>query len=136
MSIANRISILLTLTALTGCASGPSGEAFDSPVGLWTERFEMVNASTHTAQVHIVDENHATYTSPHPGRIEFYAVDEQGRWKGYWINQTGRYACAEEKNGSRYWGESIYRFNQTFNRYTGTWDVCGEGPNYALEGYR
>jgi hypothetical protein len=136
MSIATRSSILLTAVLQISCATGPSGEIFDSPIGQWTERFEMVNGSTSTAQLHIVDQNHATYTSPHPGRIEFYAVDEQGLWKGYWINETGRYTCAEEKNGSRFWGESIYQFNETFNRYTGSWDACGEGHKYAVNGYR
>lgn len=85
----------------------------------------------------IVDETKGIYASP-PGRVEFYSIDDQRRWKGYWINTTGEksFLCSEEKGGSSYWGEMIYQFNETYNQYTGTWDKCGQGKKYAIKGIR
>jgi hypothetical protein len=132
------LSMLSTLL-LISCATAPSGKSFDSPIGVWSEQYESstgIGGIRKRSKVTIIDETKGTYTNP-SGRIEFYAIDGQRRWKGYWINQSGTYnLCSEEKGGSPYWGENIYQFNEAYNRYTGTWDFCGEGQKYALSGVR
>ena len=94
-----------------------------------------MSGKTLTGKVTIVDETKGSYTNP-VGRIEFYAIDDQRIWKGYWIEESGSTACPEEKSGSMFWGEQIYQFNEAYNQYIGTWDSCGEGPKYGSKGFR
>ena len=61
-------------------------------------------------------------------------VDDQGRWEGYWVESGND--CTEKKHGSNSWGVSIYQFNETYNEYEGTWDMCGEGKKYKMTGVR
>jgi hypothetical protein len=139
------ISILSALL-LVSCATAPSGDNYDSPIGEWTEHFESSGGGevpsgpdgmTLTSKLTIIDKNRATYSKLN-GRVEFYEIDEQGRWKGYWIHETMQkyFLCPEEKGGSPFWGEIVYQFNETYNQYTGTWDKCGEGKKYAISGVR
>lgn len=130
---------MLTTLAL-GCATGPSGKVFDSPIGAWTENYESstgVGGVTKTSKFIIIDDTRGTYTHP-SGRVEFYAIDEPRRWRGYWINESGEksFLCSAEKSGSPYWGEMIYQFNASYNQYTGSWDKCGKGKKYAIKGFR
>ena len=127
---------LLSTFLIVGCTVGPSGMSFDSPVGEWSDKYEKKNGGYGTSKITIIDETKATYTYPPNGRIEFYAIDEPRIWKGFWILEYGANACAEEKDGSPFWGVSIFRFNETYNRYSGSWDVCGQGPKYTTSGIR
>lgn len=132
-----KICALLSITLIFGCATGPSGMTFDSPVGEWSEKYERMNdRGTRTHKFTMIDETKGTY--PSSQKVEFYAIDEQRRWKGYWIMKTGTNTnmCSEEKSGSPYWGVQVYQFNETYNQYTGTWDVCGEGQKYKTRGVR
>jgi len=129
------IFALLTTILNSGCATGRSGMTFDSPVGVWSERYETPLGSQRSSKVTFIDESRATYTNPE-GRVEIYETDQQGRWKGYWIIASGSNACSEEKDGSVFWGEQVYQFNETYNRHKGTWDICGQGPKYAISGLR
>ena len=116
-----------------GCASGPSGRTFDTPIGEWSEKYESRSGQTKSTRLIIVDESGGTFTD---GRLKFYSVADDRTWKGYWIHETGMSPCSEEKHGSLYWGEQVFHFNETFNQYTGTWDMCGAGPKYTARGYR
>ena len=137
MSGSGKITALFTAALLCGCATGPSGETFDSPIGEWSERFEMSMGSYQTAKLTIIDETSGVYSATnYPGKVEFYAVAEPREWQGHWINDSGSNACLEEKGGSKFWGDMVIRFNETYNRYNGYWNFCGEGTQYSLEGLR
>lgn len=147
------ISLLavLAISLLFGCATqtptSSSGKVFDSPIGEWTELYEQSGgheipvggqgASTGTLKQTIIDETRGI--SSNNQRVEFYEIDDQGRWKGYWISDqalTKYYICDEKKSGSSFWGEITYQFNEAYNQYTGTWDRCGEGKKFWVKGFR
>ena len=135
-----RTFLLLSTILVIGCASGPSGKSFDSPIGEWNEEWEMPEtrgADWRLQKVTIIDETRGTFTShATTGRIQFYAIDDQGRWMGHWVQILSSAPCVEEKDGSRYWGVNIYQFNDNYSEYQGTWDNCGEGHKYRTKGYR
>ena len=129
-----RTDILLVILVTAGCASTPSGQVFDSPIGEWSETHETRNGGTRSDRLTIIDKSRGVYSS---GVLEFYSVEDDRTWKGYWIVDSDLYpACSEKKQGSPYWGEQIFRFNETYTRYTGSWDSCGEGPKFGTRGYR
>ena len=142
--------LLLSISLVFGCAtSAPtssSGTVYDSPIGKWTEHYEFVmgevtvgagHSTTKTTRFTIFDETSGKYDET---RVEFYALEEPRRWKGYWIGGgsgwTKYFLCDEQKGGSDYWGETVFEFNETFNQYTGYWDRCGEGGKFAIRGVR
>ena len=135
-----RTFVLLSTILVIGCASGPSGKSFDSPIGKWNEEWEIHDehgADWSLQKVTIIDETRGTYTSRWSvGRILFYAIDDQGRWMGHWVQMSSSVPCVEEKHGSKYWGVNIYQFNDNYAEYQGTWDNCGEGHKYRTKGYR
>lgn len=130
--------VLLSITLLASCATKPSGQTFDSPVGVWNERHKTTSGKTQTSEVTIIDETRGTFTYPgaSDGRLEFFSTEGQRMWKGYWILESGLYPCSTEKGGSRFWGEQIFHFNETYNQFTGTWNSCGEGTEYSAKGTR
>jgi hypothetical protein len=131
-----RILALLSTILMVGCATGPSGKAFDSAIGEWTSKVEMMESGVDKETMIIVDESRATYSARN-GRIQFYAVDDQGKWEGYWIETAlGAASCTVDKDGDSVWGVAIFQFNAQFNEFTGTWDLCGEGKKYSWNGYR
>ena len=132
----NKIIVPITTILAVGCATGPTGKSFEDPIGVWNEKWEREIGKMYSAEFTIIDETRGIYTGS--SRVEFYEIDEQGRWKGYWINNESEssVACSEKKGGSPFWGESIYRFNDSYNRYSGTWDYCGEGQKYVTAGTR
>jgi hypothetical protein len=131
------LKVLLTLSILLaiGCATAPSGKTFDSAMGVWSDKYQTSMGKTRSSVVTIIDKTKGTYTNP-DGRVEFYSIDDQRTWKGYWIEESGSDPCSTEKSGSMFWGEQIYHFNETYNQYTGTWDFCGEGKKYSFKGVR
>jgi hypothetical protein len=88
------------------------------------------------SQMTIVDEIKATYTIGN-GRIFFYAIDDQRKWEGYWV-QDGivGFDCTDKKDGSTYWGAVTFRFNDTYTQWKGEFDFCGEGRKYPWNGFR
>jgi len=70
------------------------------------------------------------------GRILFYSIDNQGKWEGYWVQDTASYGCGVKKDGSDYWGKVIFQFNDSYTRFKGTWDYCGEGRKEPWNGVR
>ena len=136
MSNLLRTCAFFTTSLMIGCATGPSGESFDSPIGKWSEQWESPGG-TNTSRLTIFDETSGKYSPPYDSRVEFHAIDRQRTWKGIWMNDgPGSNSCNEEKGGSKNWGETLYQFNETYNRYKGNWDFCGEGPKYATSGVR
>lgn len=129
-----RIFVLFSTLLIAGCASGPSGKSFDSAMGEWSAKWQTEDGLWKSTKMTIIDETKATYTSS-SGRIFFYAIGDQGKWDGFWVENPGNW-CLEEKDGSKNWGVSIFQFNDTYNSYTGTWDMCGEGSKFPTEGFR
>jgi hypothetical protein len=130
-----RFLVLLSSILIVGCATGPSGMTFDSPIGEWNEKVEKKSGGHGASILTILDETKAIYTNP-SGRIEFHTIDAKRKWTGYWILENSHNPCSEKKSGSLHWGETIYQFNETYNQYTGTWDNCGAGRKYKLSGVR
>ena len=93
------------------------------------------NGTTVAANLTIIDETKATYTWMN-GRIIFYAIDGQGKWEGYWVENAGQHDCADKKDGSTDWGVGIFQFNDTYNEFTGKWDFCGDGEKFDWRGAR
>ena len=130
-----RLLAIPLILLIAGCATAPSGNSFDSAIGEWNERYETMNGNTRSTVLTISDETRAIYSNP-TVQIAFYSIDDQRRWKGDWTGESGANPCSVERNGSQYWGEQILHFNETYNQYTGTWNACGEGPNYPYNGIR
>ena len=132
------IIVLFSTILLASCATKPSGQTFDSPVGMWNEKHKTKSGKSQASKVTIIDETRGTFTYPGAGagRLEFFSTEDQRTWMGYWILESGLYPCSTEKGGSPFWGEQIFHFNETYNQYTGTWDSCGEGTKYSAKGIR
>jgi hypothetical protein len=129
------LAILSTLL-IVSCASGPSGKAFDSALGEWETEFKTMSNKSRSARMTIIDETKASYAF-NGGRIFFYAVDDQGKWEGYWVeDDTPNMSCTEIKDGSNGWGVVVFQFNDTYSSFTGDWDACGKGIKYSYSGYR
>ena len=131
-----RTCVLLSTILILGCASGPSGKSFDSAVGEWSWQLQYLPTSpTIGGQMIFIDETKATYTHQ-DGRIFFYAIDEQGKWEGYWVENSGARKCSDKKYGSTDWGVATFQFNDAYNKFTGKWDFCGEGEKWEWDGVR
>ena len=83
----------------------------------------------------IVDETKAIYPSFRNGRLLFYAIDDQRKWEGYWVEEING-PCADKKDGSTYWGVLTIRFNETYTQWKGEFDECGNGRKYPWNGFR
>ena len=127
--------LFLSLIVVVSCASTPSGQSFESPIGKWSEKYESMSGKKRSSVVTIVDNTHGSYTNPN-GRIEFYSINDPGVWEGYWIEESGSSPCSVEKSGSLFWGVQVYEFNSAYNQYTGYWDNCGAGKRYPTKGVR
>ncbi len=123
---------------IIGSASGASARTFDSAMGQWNARGQGPDCILEKYQITIADESKATYPFINGrkanGRILFYAKDDQRKWEGYWVEEGGN--CADKKDGSNYWGAVTFRFNDTYTRWKGEFDFCGEGKKYPLDGFR
>ena len=139
MQISNSTLLVISSLIITSCATTPSGQTFDSPVGVWNEKYKTMSGKTRSSETTIVDNTSGTYillSSGMQGRLVFTSTAEPLVWKGYWVLESGSNPCSTEKDGSVYWGEQVMNFNETFNQFTGTWDNCGEGSKYSIKGVR
>jgi TolB-like protein/class 3 adenylate cyclase/Flp pilus assembly protein TadD len=119
---------------IIGSASGASGKTFDSAMGEWSYSSQGTDCYLNRYQLTIVDEIKVTYPERN-GRILFYAIDDQRKWEGYWVEEASG-NCAEKKDGSTYWGVVTFRFNDTYTQWKGEFDECGEGKKYPWDGFR
>jgi len=131
-----RVLAIIAILIMVGCASSPSGKTFDSAQGEWTFEFKTMTNKSRSTRMKIIDETKANYEF-NGGRIFFYAVDDQGKWEGYWVeDEAPDISCTEKKDGSNVWGVSTLQFNETYSSFTGEWDVCGKGTKYPQSGFR
>ena len=131
--------LIFSTLLLVSCTTTPSGRTFDSPVGVWSYEYETMSGRTDSSEVTITPETRGTYINTRSGlkgRLEFYSTEDPRTWKGYWILESGSDPCSTEKSGSLFWGEEVWHFNETYNQYTGTYDICGEGARYTAEAVR
>jgi hypothetical protein len=121
---------------ISSSASGASGKTFDSAMGEWSSRAQTGagGCTLTTLQLTFVDETKATFPSYANGRILFYAIDDQRKWEGYWV-QDGD-GCANKKDGSTYWGAVTFQFNDTYTKWKGEYDECGVGRKFPWNGVR
>ena len=139
MQTKNIVLLAISAFILTSCASTPSEQSFDSPIGAWQDQFEMMGGKTFKSETTIIDKSRGTFVvlgNGAQGRYEFYSTDDPLIWKGYWILENDSNPCATEKGGSVYWGEQVFNFNEAYDQYTGSYDHCGEGPKYSTKGVR
>ena len=129
-----RILLIFSALLIASCASGPSGMGFDSALGEWETKFVNLSGIIATPRMTIIDESKATYEYQE-GRILFYAVDDQGKWEGYWV-ERGAKTCTESKDGSNFWGMVSFQFNDTYTNFTGYWNLCGKGIKRPWSGNR
>lgn len=47
---------------------------------------------------------------------------------GYWIQDSGDNPCAEEKDGSLYWGIVRFEANEDYSEIEGVWGLCDQEP--------
>ena len=136
LNLPRTVAIFLTLLIISCAATTPSGKTFDSALGEWKTGFTTITGGYAYPQMTIIDETKATYGF-HGGRINFHAVDDQGKWEGYWAEDYAlNMSCTEKKDGSNVWGVVVFQFNDTYTSFTGDWDACGEGRKYSWNGNR
>lgn len=129
-----RILATLSTLLIVSCASGPSGMGIDSAIGEWQTEFVNLRGIIATPRMTIIDESKAIYEYQE-GRILFDAVDDQGKWEGYWV-ERGVNTCTESKDGSKFWGMVSFQFNDTYTNFTGYWNLCGKGIKRPWSGNR
>jgi tetratricopeptide (TPR) repeat protein len=131
----SKIPALNWQSLIAGSASGASAKTFDSAMGEWSSIFQGSDCVLNKVQLTIVDETKAITPSYRNGRILFYALDDQRKWEGYWVDEIAG-NCVEKKDGSTYWGVVTFRFNDTYTEWKGEFDECGEGRKYPWDGFR
>ena len=132
----SKIPALSWQALIIGSASGASGKTFDSAMGEWNIRVQGPDCILDIAEMTFVDEIKVTYTpSYREGRVFWYAIDDQRKWEGYWV-EGARGNCADKKDGSTYWGVLTIRFNDTYTEWKGEFNICGEGRKYPWDGFR
>jgi hypothetical protein len=105
----------------------------------WLTERVVSSGSLYPFSLTIIDEKSARYRSARAdsrGRIIFTSIGSEGRWEGYWIGSKPANVCLENREGSRNWGLVIWEFDETYSRFKGTWDYCGEGRKYLWNGRR
>ena len=131
------LALIATSLLLQACATSAPITDHQSPDGDWRTKIQTKGGVwlSHGIMTFSGQEK-ATYAY-HNGRIYFESVNDQGLWKGYWVEDTwGPVQCSEKRDGSKTWGEAIFQFDDTFNSYEGTWDACGDGRKSAWVGKR
>lgn len=128
--------IAITLSLLA-CATTFTVKANESPFGAWQTKVQYDDGSWHThGKMTFTNKTKAVYELRN-GRILFTKVDDQGKWKGRWVEDNQVYiSCSDEIDGSKSWGEAIFQFDETYNTFKGTWDACGDGNTNSWVGYR
>ena len=130
-----RTFVLLSTILIIGCAIGPSGKSFDSAMGEWSWQYDLPTGDFKTGKMTVIDETKATYTHAN-GRILFHTIDDQGKWEGYWVEDSGAHDCSDKKDGSTDWGVVTFQFNDAYNSFSGEWDFCGLSLKYDWSGFR
>jgi hypothetical protein len=103
-------------------------------MGEWSWRMQGPDCILNRGRLTFVDEIKVTYPYSN-GRIFFYAIDDQRKWEGYWV-ESGGDACADKKDGSTTWGVMTLQFNDIYTKWKGEWDYCGEDRKYPFNGFR
>ncbi|MDH3452561.1 MAG: hypothetical protein OEN20_09075, partial [Gammaproteobacteria bacterium] len=125
---------VLSTLLLFGCAIQPPVAGFSSPAGDWNTRWQSMDGRWHTGRLRIADEARATFTGQN-ARLYFYAIGANRRWQGYWIEDRPQ-ACEQARDGSKFWGVAVFQFNQAYDRFEGSWDMCGESREVPWNGTR
>ncbi len=131
------VFLFITAVVMYGCANPAANEPNQDPFGKWRTQIQTQNGAwlSHGIMT-FSDIKKATY-SFHNGRILFFETNNQGLWKGYWIEDTwGSVRCSIERDGSKTWGQAIFQFDKTYNSFKGTWDRCADGRKNLWIGNR
>ena len=128
-----RTYLVLLAILIASFSNGASAKSFNSPIGEWNDQYLRADGTWYWSTTTFINSAKATYTNP-DGQIFFYLTDDY-KWEGYWV-EDGPDECSEEKYGSKVWGVIVFQFNDDYNKYKGTWDLCGLGKKYPLDGLR
>lgn len=128
-----KILMMLSITLIVGYPSITisSEESYDSPAGRWKTKWQN-NTRWKPSSLTFNNEKTAFYKG---GRVVFFAASDQGKWDGYWIGKK-KGKCLEKKEGSSNWGKATFQFNETYDKFKGSWDFCGKGLAYGWNGKR
>lgn len=110
------------------------GDAFGKAQGRWVSERDKTQGGT---QISTTTFDYYGRMASRPGpMVTFYSADENGKWEGYWVEDSGRHPCDKEEDGSQYWGMVQFQFNEAYNEFEGTWDFCGKGMKHGWKGKR
>lgn len=111
-----------------------NGDAFEKAEGRWVSERERIHGRAQTSTTTF---DYYGKMASRPGPVvTFYSADENGKWEGYWVEDSGRHQCDTKNDGSHHWGVVQFQFNEAYNEFEGTWDFCGEGTKYGWKGKR
>jgi len=138
MQSSSNTLLVVSTFILASCATTPSGQTYDSPIGDWNETYSSTGGGVRSLEMTLHDEDSGTFILDNgmEGRIEISSKEYPRTWRGYAILPSGSEPCATEKSGSKYWSELSFKFNETYNQYTGGYKRCGEGRESSTKGVR
>ncbi len=55
---------------------------------------------------------------------------------GVWVESNSKRKCANQKNGSAYWGKVQFTFTESFDVFKGVWGYCEDVPAQKWDGTR
>ena len=114
--------------------SQADGDAFGKAQGRWVSEWERTQGGT---QISTTTFDYYGNMASTPGPIvKFYSADDNGKWDGYWVEESGSQRCDTKEDGSHYWGVVEFQFNEAYNAFEGTWDFCGDGKKWEWKGKR
>ncbi len=94
------------------------GDAFGKAQGRWASKWEKTRGGTQTATTTF---NYYGNMASIPGpAVKFYSADDNGRWEGYWVEESGSQRCDTKEDGSHHWGVVEFQFNEAYNAFEGT----------------
>jgi hypothetical protein len=113
-------------------------QPYDSYLGVWESSYGHMFFTDRTSKAVIETSEDAasvraafwSYPDSHGmadnGRL--VGTVTEGRFEGYWIQDSGENPCETEKEGSLFWGITRFEANADFTELTGSWGFCDEEP--------
>lgn len=129
---------LATLLAATFFSNATlAGGSFEKAAGEWASSWVDENGETSNDKLKFDGTGKMVYIPENGEFVSFQSADENGKWEGHWVgfaNPTWR--CENKYQGSHYWGVVLFQFNERYDEFEATYDICGKGTKYGWTGER